>query len=200
MSTARGVAKGLSAHLAASVLSGSRLSHRKHSKSVLPETVGTAIIRFLQCGHRVTSRNSCVTKRRINLLWEQKFLRFRCAGVCNGQCTHQKQLLRYWESLLMAKDYVRRGMPPVKLSREEFDERYRTRFIDPLCEPLQKELDAIIEAAWDAYSNSETPLTAKPGPAMPIPITILPLTGSRRAMRSSRRSAITMIRSRNPAF
>ena len=51
------------------------------------------------------------------------------------------------ESLLMAKDDVRRGMPPVKLSREEFDERYRTRFIDPLCEPLQKELDAIIEAA-----------------------------------------------------
>jgi hypothetical protein len=65
------------------------------------------------------------------------------------------------ESLLMAKDDVRRGIPPVKLSREEFDERYRTGFIDPLFEPLQKELDAIIGAAWDAYSNSrKSPLTA----------------------------------------
>jgi hypothetical protein len=26
---------------------------------------------------------------------------------------------------------VRRGMPPVKLSRDEFEKRYRARFIDP---------------------------------------------------------------------
>jgi len=59
---------------------------------------------------------------------------------------------------------VRKGMPPVKLTRDEFEKRYRSRFIDPAFAPLQKELDAIIAAAWDAYSNSrKSPLTRKAG-------------------------------------
>ena len=64
----------------------------------------------------------------------------------------------------MTETDVRKGMPPVKLSREEFEERYRSRFIDPAFNPLQKELDAIVAAAWDAYSNSrKSPLTRKAG-------------------------------------
>jgi multimeric flavodoxin WrbA len=64
----------------------------------------------------------------------------------------------------MTEPDVRKGMPAVKLERAEFERRYRSRFIDPAFQPLQKELDAIIGAAWDAYSNSrKAPLTRKAG-------------------------------------
>ena len=59
---------------------------------------------------------------------------------------------------------VRKGMPPVKLSREEFERRYKSQFVDPAFTPLQRELDAITAAAWDAYSHSrKAPLTHKAG-------------------------------------
>jgi multimeric flavodoxin WrbA len=59
---------------------------------------------------------------------------------------------------------VRKGMPAVKLGREEFEKRYRDRYADPAFNPLQKELDAIVSAAWDAYSNSrKSPNTRKAG-------------------------------------
>jgi hypothetical protein len=41
----------------------------------------------------------------------------------------------------MAPVDVRKGMPSVELSREEFEKRYRSRFADPAFEPLQPELD-----------------------------------------------------------
>jgi multimeric flavodoxin WrbA len=64
----------------------------------------------------------------------------------------------------MTEPDIRKGMPPVKLSREEFEHRYRQRFIDPAFQPLEKELTAIIAAAWDAYSNSrKSPMTRKAG-------------------------------------
>jgi len=64
----------------------------------------------------------------------------------------------------MAAPDIRKGMPPVKLSREEFEKRYRSRYIDPVFKPLQRELDAIVAAAWDAYSHSrKAPLTRKAG-------------------------------------
>lgn len=59
---------------------------------------------------------------------------------------------------------VRKGMPPVKLSREEFERRYKRQFVDPAFAPLGPELDAITAAAWDAYSHSrKAPLTRKAG-------------------------------------
>src|SRR5437764_11137757 len=65
---------------------------------------------------------------------------------------------------------VRKGMPAVKLDRSEFEKRYRARFIDPAFQPLQKELDAIIGAAWEAYSDSrKSPLTRKAGPGFSDP-------------------------------
>jgi len=68
---------------------------------------------------------------------------------------------------------VRKGMPPVKLSREEFEKRYRSRFIDPAFKPLDRELSAIVAAAWDAYRNSrKSPVTRKAGPGLPIRIMI----------------------------
>jgi multimeric flavodoxin WrbA len=64
----------------------------------------------------------------------------------------------------MMEPDIRKGMPPVKLPREEFERRYRSRFVDPVFKPLQRELDAIIAAAWDAYSDSrKAPVTRKAG-------------------------------------
>ena len=70
----------------------------------------------------------------------------------------------------MAPVDVRKGMPPVKLSREEFESRYRSRFVDPAFRPLQRELDAIITAAWDGYANSrKAPVTSRAGPGFADP-------------------------------
>jgi multimeric flavodoxin WrbA len=70
----------------------------------------------------------------------------------------------------MAPVDVRKGMPSVELSREEFEKRYRSRFADPAFKPLQRELDAIIAAAWDGYSNSrKAPVTRKAGPGFADP-------------------------------
>jgi multimeric flavodoxin WrbA len=70
----------------------------------------------------------------------------------------------------MAPVDVRKGMPPVKLSREEFERRYRSRFVDPAFRPLQRELDAIITAAWDGYANSrKAPVTSRAGPGFADP-------------------------------
>jgi multimeric flavodoxin WrbA len=65
---------------------------------------------------------------------------------------------------------VREGMPPVKLTRNEFEKRYRGRFIDPAFRALDRELRAIVDAAWDAYSNSrKSPITRKAGPGFADP-------------------------------
>src|ERR1700716_2988939 len=70
----------------------------------------------------------------------------------------------------MASVEVRKGMPAVKLSREEFEKRYRSRFADPVFQPLQRELDAIVGAAWEGYSNSrKAPVTRKAGPGFADP-------------------------------
>lgn len=41
---------------------------------------------------------------------------------------------------------VRKGMPPVKLPRAEFERRYRSRFVDPAFKPLQTEVGTIVAA------------------------------------------------------
>src|SRR5689334_1007433 len=64
----------------------------------------------------------------------------------------------------MTEPDVRKGMPAVKLERAEFERRYCSRFIDPVFKPLEREIDSIIAAAWDAYSHSpKAPLTRKAG-------------------------------------
>ncbi len=65
---------------------------------------------------------------------------------------------------------IRKGMPATELSREEFALRIRSRLIDPAFEPLNKEIDALISAAWDGYSHSrKSPRTAKAGPGYADP-------------------------------
>jgi len=61
-------------------------------------------------------------------------------------------------------------MPPVKLTREAFEQRFKSRFVDPAFGPLQKELQAIADAAWEAYADSrKAPHTRKAGPEFADP-------------------------------
>ena len=70
----------------------------------------------------------------------------------------------------MAPVDVRKGMPSVELSREEFEKRFRSRFADAAFETLQHELDAITAAAWEAYSDyRKSPRTRKAGPGFADP-------------------------------
>ena len=58
----------------------------------------------------------------------------------------------------------RKGMPDVRLTREEFARRYRQRFADLSFEPIKDALDLITDAAWDAYDDSrKAPHTRKAG-------------------------------------
>jgi len=49
-------------------------------------------------------------------------------------------------SCLCPKSMFAREMPPFKLSREEFEKRFSSRFADPVFKPLQLELGAIVDA------------------------------------------------------
>ena len=86
----------------------------------------------------------------------------------------------------MARIKVRKGMPSVQLDKAQFAERLKQRFHDPAFEPLQAEIDKIIDAAWDGYDDSrKSPYTRPAGPAMPIRSTSCRSTGSRSATRSA---------------
>jgi multimeric flavodoxin WrbA len=65
---------------------------------------------------------------------------------------------------------VRKGMPGRKLSREVFTRRFQSQFIDPVFARLRRELQAITDAAWDAYADGrKAPLTRKAGPGFADP-------------------------------
>ena len=60
---------------------------------------------------------------------------------------------------------IRKEMPDVALTREQFAERMRERFYDPAFDPLSADIAPIIEVAWDAYDQSrKSPRTRKAGP------------------------------------
>jgi len=60
---------------------------------------------------------------------------------------------------------IRKGMPDVQLTREEFTRRFHQQFYDPVFEPLRDSLDRITDAAWDAYDKyRKAPRTRKAGP------------------------------------
>src|SRR5690242_11907001 len=60
---------------------------------------------------------------------------------------------------------VRKGMPSVELSRQEFERRFRRRFQDPAFAAVEAEIAAVAAVAWDGYSNSrKSPRTRKAGP------------------------------------
>jgi multimeric flavodoxin WrbA len=60
---------------------------------------------------------------------------------------------------------IRKGMPSVAITKAEFTRRARERFVDPAFEPLQAEIDKIIEAAWSGYHDyRKAPRTRRAGP------------------------------------
>jgi multimeric flavodoxin WrbA len=51
----------------------------------------------------------------------------------------------------MSRIDIRKGMPDVQLTREEFSRRFRDRFFDPAFAKNEKALESIIATAWDGY-------------------------------------------------
>ncbi len=65
---------------------------------------------------------------------------------------------------------IRKEMPDVALTREQFVERMRQQFYDPAFNKLSVEVERIIGTAWDAYDNSrKAPRTQKAGPGYADP-------------------------------
>jgi multimeric flavodoxin WrbA len=59
---------------------------------------------------------------------------------------------------------VRTGSPSVELTRNEFRERFRARFVDPTFEPLEPEIAKLEEVAWSNYQgHHKAPRTRKAG-------------------------------------
>ncbi len=70
----------------------------------------------------------------------------------------------------MPSSDIRKGMPPVKLDRAEFERRFKSRFADPAFDPLEHELAKIAAAAFEAYADSrKAPHTRKAGPGFADP-------------------------------
>jgi multimeric flavodoxin WrbA len=64
----------------------------------------------------------------------------------------------------MPKVAVRKGMPSVQLTREEFEKRLWTKFYDPEFEALKPELKKIFATAWKSYDEyHKAPRTRRAG-------------------------------------
>jgi multimeric flavodoxin WrbA len=65
---------------------------------------------------------------------------------------------------------IRKEMPDVQLTKEQFKERFRQRFADPAFAPLQAEIDRLADVAWGAYDDSrKAPRTRRAGPGFADP-------------------------------
>jgi NADPH-dependent FMN reductase len=65
---------------------------------------------------------------------------------------------------------IRRGMPDVSLTKDEFKRRFRQRFYDPAFAPLQEEIEHLADVAWDGYDNYRKALRTEPaGPGFADP-------------------------------
>lgn len=70
----------------------------------------------------------------------------------------------------MTEVNVRHGMPDVKLTRDEFAQRFRRNFYDPIFDSLAAEIGKLADAAWDAYDDSrKSPRTTPAGPEFADP-------------------------------
>ena len=76
----------------------------------------------------------------------------------------------------MAQLKVRKGMPSVQLTKEEFTKRIRDRFYDPAFEKLEGEIEEIIEKAWEGYDKyRKSPRTRAAGRGFADPNFKLPI-------------------------
>lgn len=84
----------------------------------------------------------------------------------------------------------RKGMPSPRLDEAEFKRRFRAQFHDRAFDDLERELDRVADAAWDAYDNSrKSPRTRKAGPDFADPDYELSLDwiAAREAVREAQR-------------
>jgi len=71
---------------------------------------------------------------------------------------------------------VRKGMPGVHLTREEFTARLRERFYDPAFASLRGEIERLLDTAWDGYdSYRKSPRRKRAGPDFADPTYELPV-------------------------
>ena len=86
---------------------------------------------------------------------------------------------------------IRREMPDVALTREQFAERMREQFYDPAFEPLAADITRVIDVAWDGYDRGrKAPRTRKAGPGYADPdydLSIEWIDASRRIKEAERR-------------
>jgi multimeric flavodoxin WrbA len=76
----------------------------------------------------------------------------------------------------MAQPNVRKGMPDVKLSKEEFTRRAQERFYDPAFDAVAPEIEKIIDIAWKNYTEyHKSPRTRAAGPGFSDPSFKLPV-------------------------
>lgn len=90
----------------------------------------------------------------------------------------------------MAKVRVRKGMPSVQLSKEEFERRFRSRFYDPAFRATDGEIQRLLELAWDGYNRyRKSPRARRAGRGFADPNLKLPLEWleTRKAIRQAER-------------
>jgi multimeric flavodoxin WrbA len=76
----------------------------------------------------------------------------------------------------MSQPAVRKGQPDTKLSREEFERRYRENFFDPSFDTVQSDIDRVIDVAWTVYDQyHKSPRKRKAGPGFADPDFELPV-------------------------
>jgi multimeric flavodoxin WrbA len=82
----------------------------------------------------------------------------------------------------------RKGMPSPRLTEPEFRRRFLAQFQDPAFDPLNRELDRIAAAAWEAYAHSrKAPRTHKAGSEFADPEYELSVDWAGRSRRHRRR-------------
>src|SRR5437588_11177095 len=65
---------------------------------------------------------------------------------------------------------VRTGQGSTRLSKEEFQRRWKERFYDPAFDSDRDKIDRLAEIAWDAYEDHrKSPRTRKAGPEFADP-------------------------------
>src|SRR6187397_3036887 len=86
---------------------------------------------------------------------------------------------------------IRREMPDVALTREQFAERMRAHFYDPAFGWLAADVDRVVEVAWQAYDGGrKAPRTQKAGPGYADPdydLSVEWIEASRRIKEAERR-------------
>ncbi|HKY08697.1 MAG TPA: flavodoxin family protein, partial [Candidatus Binatia bacterium] len=76
----------------------------------------------------------------------------------------------------MPKPTVRRGMPSVQLTRDQFAKRFRERFYDPSFAAVSTEIEKILAVAWKNYVEyHKSPRTRRAGPNFADPDFHLPV-------------------------